>query len=250
MIDDYLSQSGYRVTKVNHTLFDGLSAATLTLTGSLPSVAFRCAVTLYTAGAHTDCAGSVMVGSETLTFSGASKKITTVNLSALPTITTSGLDCMVLVEAITTGGAPIQTETQTAIYCRLQNTQKSFQNAEGEWTQSQAIAYVSDSSFEVGSVFSQGGYDYQIAQVSAHSDLSGDEVFRKLYLTGRTAAPATREEAVDLTYGDMATSVYDTDEDGVVDLTEGIREVSEFPTSPKKGDMVLKDGEIYVCTGT
>jgi hypothetical protein len=250
MISDYLSQSGYRVTKAHHVLFDGLSGATLILTGSLPSVAFRCLVALYTAGAHTDCAGSVVVGSETLAFAAAGKKITTVNLSALPTITTSGLNCMVLVEAITTGGAPIQTETQTAIDCRFQNTQKNFQNQEGQWTQSQAVAYVSDSSFEIGSVFSQGGYDYQIAQVSAHSDLDGEEQFRKLYLTGRTAAPSGREEAEDLTGGDMTKAVYDIDLDGVVDTAEGIREVSEFPTAPKKGDMVLKDGELYVCTGT
>jgi hypothetical protein len=254
-IDDYLNQSGYRVTKANHVLYDALSAATLALTGSLPAVAFRCLVAVYTAGAHTDCAGSVVVGSETLTFTAAAKKVTTVNLSALPVITTSGLNCMVLVEANTTGGAPIQEETQTAIDCRFQNTQKSFQNSAGEWTKSQAIAYVSDSNIAIGSIFSQGGYDYSISQVSAHDDLDGDEVFRKLYLTGRTVAPATRAAAAEapgtvVPSDVMLKSVYDIDNDLVADQAEGIREVTEFPTSPKKGDMVLKDGEIYVCTGT
>lgn len=244
MIDDYLNQSGYRVTKANHTLYDGLSAAALSLTGSLPSVAFRCAVTLSTATGRTDCAGSVVVGSETLAFTAAGKKITTVSLSALPTITTANIDCNILVEAITTGGAPIQEETHTEIYCRFQNTQKAFQNSAGEWTQSQAVAFVSDSNLVLGSVFSFDGYDYSIAQVSAHADLDGDEVFRKLYLTGRTVAPTGRTVA-DMT-GDMKKSVYDIDQDGVVDKAEGIREVTEFPASPAVGDMVLKEGKVYI----
>ncbi len=183
MISDYLNQSGYKITKANHVLYSGLSAATLTLTGSLPSVAFRCAVTISSTTGHTDCAGSVVVGSETLTFAAAGKKATTVSLSALPVITTSGLNCNILVEAITTGGAPIQQETLTAVACRFQNTQTSFMDPTGEWTKSQAIAYVSDSGFEIGSIFRYGGQDYHIAQVSAHCDLEGDEVFRKLYLT-------------------------------------------------------------------
>lgn len=38
MIDDYLNQSAYRVVKGNHKLYDDTTAATLNLTGSLPSV--------------------------------------------------------------------------------------------------------------------------------------------------------------------------------------------------------------------
>jgi hypothetical protein len=55
---------------------------------------------------------------------------------------------------------------------------------------------------------------------------------------------------VSIEIADMRKAVYDVNRDGIVDVTEGIREVSEFPSTPKKGDMVLKDGEIYVCTGT
>lgn len=29
---------------------------------------------------------------------------------------------------------------------------------------------------------------------------------------------------------------------------EGVREVTEFPDNPKKGDIVMKDGQLYVCT--
>lgn len=41
---------------------------------------------------------------------------------------------------------------------------------------------------------------------------------------------------------------YDADNDGTVDTAEGVREVTEFPDNPKKGDIVMKDGQLYVCT--
>lgn len=41
---------------------------------------------------------------------------------------------------------------------------------------------------------------------------------------------------------------YDADNDGAVDTAEGVREVTEFPDNPKKGDIVMKDGQLYVCT--
>jgi len=104
MIDDYLNQSAYRVVKGKHKLYDDTTAATLNLTGSLPSVPFRVAVTLSSVTGHTDVAGTVTVGSETLTFTTATRKTTTTLLSALPTITTSGLNCNILVEAITSAG--------------------------------------------------------------------------------------------------------------------------------------------------
>ena len=40
----------------------------------------------------------------------------------------------------------------------------------------------------------------------------------------------------------------DANEDGSTDVAEGVRVVAEFPTNPKKGDIVLKDGQLYVCT--
>lgn len=40
----------------------------------------------------------------------------------------------------------------------------------------------------------------------------------------------------------------DANEDGSTDVAEGVREVTEFPANPKKGDIVMKDGQLYVCT--
>ena len=63
LIDD-----AYMVSKGNHILYSGLSATTLVLTGSLPSVPFRVAVSLLAATGHADVAGRVTVGSENLDF--------------------------------------------------------------------------------------------------------------------------------------------------------------------------------------
>lgn len=46
--------------------------------------------------------------------------------------------------------------------------------------------------------------------------------------------------------GNMSKSSYDTDEDGVVDKAEGVRVVTDFPESPSLGDVVVKDGKVYV----
>jgi len=46
----------------------------------------------------------------------------------------------------------------------------------------------------------------------------------------------------------MRRDYYDADNDGAVDTAAGVREVAEFPANPKKGDIVMKDGQLYVCT--
>ena len=46
----------------------------------------------------------------------------------------------------------------------------------------------------------------------------------------------------------MRRDYYDADNDGAVDTAAGVREVTEFPANPKKGDIVMKDGQLYVCT--
>lgn len=123
----------YLVTEADHTLYNAASAATLTLTGTLPSISFRCSVRLYTATGKTDCAGRVTVGSENLDFLAAGKKITTTLLTALPTITTQNLSCMIEILAIDSGGAPIETEAATATKIQFENTSSGFFTPEGVW---------------------------------------------------------------------------------------------------------------------
>jgi hypothetical protein len=112
--------------------------------------------------------------------------MTTVTLTALPVVTYANLDCNIRIEAINVGGADIKVETETELKCRFQDTQKSFTNNMGEWTQSQAIAYTNNSNCIIGTSFSYGGYDYSISQVSVMTRLDGTEEGRKLYLTNKS----------------------------------------------------------------
>lgn len=178
-----LKTAAYRVDRANWKIFSGPSAASLVLNGDgLPTVAFKCAITLSTATGRTDVVGSVTVGSETISFTSATRKTTTTLLSALPAITTSGLDCNILIEALNSGGVNILKETLTAIVCRFMNVQKSFRDALGNWTTSQAQALTADTGCNVGGILRIGTTDYQIMQMESYSKLSGREFLRRLYL--------------------------------------------------------------------
>ena len=158
-------EDAYIITYGNHELYDDTTAATLTLTGSLPSVSFRCRVTISAVTGHSDVAGSVVVGAETLAFTAAGSKTATSALSALPVITTSGLDCNILIEAITTGGAPIQAETATATKVQFENTASGYFNAQGQWTvYSGSYAMCRDVAV-VGNKLRYGGVDLPIKKV-------------------------------------------------------------------------------------
>lgn len=254
LISDYLNQTGYRVISNPVSLFDGNSSSTLTLTGTWPvGRTGRLKITISSTTGHTDCIGTITIGSETLAFAQAGTKLTTNGLTASPIITTANLDCHIHVVVIDTVGQPIYEETALELDCRFQDTQKAFQDPTGKWTNSSAIVYTDEDSCNIGTTFSYGGYDYNIAQVSIMTDLDGSEEGRKLYLTGKTLSPDRAievEEGAEMLTRYMTRATYDTDEDGIVDTAEGIREVDDFPTSPKKGDLVLKDGELYICTGT
>jgi hypothetical protein len=173
--------TAYKITSTQHVLFDGDAASTLTLTGTKPAVSFRCQVRLYTATAKTDCTGSVVVGTETLTFTQASKKVTSVSLTALPVVTTSNLTCLVEIIAIDVAGMPIMDATETAIKVRWEPTTKSVQNASGAWIITSAFAMVVDSTILPGSVVKYLGVSYVVVTVEAFPWLDGTELYRILY---------------------------------------------------------------------
>ena len=158
-------EDAYILTYANHELYDGTAAATLALAGSLPSVSFRCKVTISAATGHADVAGSVVVGAETLAFDAAGTKTTTTALSALPIITTSGLDCHILIEAITTGGAPIQAETATATKVQFENTASGYFNAQGQWTVYSGSYAMCRDAATVADKLRYGGVDLPIKKV-------------------------------------------------------------------------------------
>ena len=250
MISSYLNQDGYRVNNGNWELYDDTSAATLELTGDLPEASFRCRITLSSVTGHADCIGHILINSEDINFLAASSKNSTILLTELPTVTTTGLDCNILITAIDSAGAPIPYDTQLEISCRFQDTQKSFRDSKGEWSTSSAIAYVTETSCGIGTIFSCNGYDYNIAQVSIMTGLDGTEEGRKLWLTGKTESPDRAvevEEGSELLTRYMTKAVYDTDEDGIADKAEGVRDLDDLPTSPDEGEMAAKDGKLYVA---
>lgn len=177
--------AAYKVTKSNAVLFNAVpSSSPITLTGSAPTIPYRCRVKVLASGTHADCSGSVIVGSDTLSFTTSGQtKICTTNITAstLPIVSYTGIDCLVLIECLDTGGQEIKTETATSIQIRYEPTTKNYQGPDGQWTQSQSYAMVVDSTISVGSVIRYNTIDYQVKQVEAFSWLDGTEIYRILY---------------------------------------------------------------------
>ena len=183
MIDDYLNQVGEKKTSVLWTLYNDLSAATLVLTGAAPAVTFRCKIAVSVNGAHTDVAGTVTVNAEVITFSSATTKTTTTNLTALPTVTCQNLDCNVKIWCIDTGLADIYQHSYADFFCRWEDVNVIFMNNLGAWTQSNAKV-VCKEAYAVGDYLRKDGTttEYPIKQVVVVKDLDAVEQFRKYTL--------------------------------------------------------------------
>jgi hypothetical protein len=173
--------SAYLVTKAAVSLFDGTLTASPTIGAWPTGITGRCKVTISSVVGHTDCVGTITIGSETLTFSQASTKQTTVNLTAKPTVTSSGLDCHCHTTVIDTGGADVIAETLTAIKIRFEPTSKMYMNATGAWTQSQASAMVVNSTIKINDIIRYNSVDYPVRQIEALNWLDGNELYRILY---------------------------------------------------------------------
>lgn len=181
MIDDYLAAGAYLVTKAAVSLFDGTLTASPTI-GSWPTgITGRCKVIISSVTGHTDCTGTITIGSETLTFTQAGTKQTTINLTAKPTITSSGLDCHCHITVIDVGGADVVAETLTAIKIRFEPTSKMYMNTVGAWTQSQAYCMVVNSTIKINDIIRYNSTDYQVKQIEAFNWLNGNELYRILY---------------------------------------------------------------------
>lgn len=48
------------------------------------------------------------------------------------------------------------------------------------------------------------------------------------------------------TTGDMNSSLYDSNHDGIVDFADGIRVLESFPNDSKLGDLVIVNNELFV----
>ena len=247
-----LKQTAYKVSKSLWTLYNSLSAATLTLIDVAPSVPFRCAVTLEVATGHADCVGSVTIGAEVLNFTAAGKKISKTNLSALPVITTSGLDCSVLITCMSALGADLEKETLSEVKCAWVPAQKYFQNSLGEWQLSDVVA-LTKSVLNADDIISYNNYDYIVKQVLGGNRIMGVTAPFKLFLTGGSPSPSGRLiSTVDAISADiMMKGIYDVDKDGIVDKAESIPVLDALPTdlsSFSEGDMFKVGNKIYIVS--
>lgn len=172
--------TAYIVSSAVHELYDDDSAATLTLTGTAPTVNYRLRITL----SGTDCAGTVTIdGTETLTFSAAGTKQTTTTLTAnsLPTVTTANLNCNILIECLNVGGAEIMAETTTAIKVRHESDLVTVRNPEGNWTTYNGYVMVRNSTIDLSDKIRINSTDYTPKRIEPQYWLDGTETHRIVY---------------------------------------------------------------------
>jgi len=183
MIDDYLNQIGEKKTSALWTLYNNLSAATLVLTNTAPTVTFKCKITVSVNGVHNDVTGSVTVYAEVISFTSATTKTTTNSLTALPTVTCQNLDCNVKITCIDTGLTDIYQHSYADFFCRWEDVNVLFMNNLGAWTQSNAKV-VCKEAYAVGDYLRKDGTttEYPIKQATVVTDLDAVEQFRKYTL--------------------------------------------------------------------
>jgi hypothetical protein len=177
MITSYLAPGACRVTKGPVTLYSGISSGTLTLTGTWPVNGSKLAIVASAITGHTDCAGTVTVNSEVITFTQAGRKTSTVSLTAKPTIVTASLDCNLIITVLDSGLAPVLAETLAAINTRIEPHQSGHSDAQGVWTTIQDTQIFSDSLLVVDDVVRKDAKDYHIKQVDENPDLSGEVAY-------------------------------------------------------------------------
>jgi hypothetical protein len=136
MAGEFFNDSATLVKSALWQLFNGLSSASLTLTGVAPTGPFRLAITLSASRTHVDCSGRVTInGTENIDFLVAGRKTSTTFLTSLPTITTQNLDCHILITCISTSGDNIYQTTNSTISVDWDDSQKWVPTPSGVWTQ-------------------------------------------------------------------------------------------------------------------
>ena len=174
------------VQKASWQVHNGLSLPTLTLQ-AVPTGTFKLAITASVVAGHTNCGsvgtpGTITINAGTpIQFTQATKKISTVLLTSIPTITTANLDCNLLIEALDSGGAPITKETITSISCFYDDTVKGYWGPEGVWTVNNSRMQSDDvSQAVIGDTIRYLGRDWPIKFISIAKNRMRLELFRTL----------------------------------------------------------------------
>lgn len=176
----FLTASAMLLTYAVHELYDDLSAATLTLTGTKPSVAFKCSITLSAATGHADCLGDVYINAEKISFLQAATKTSTTNLTAMPVVTTANLDCNIKITCIDTGNAPIEDETQTAISCDWDESTTWYPNAQGTYSRSDSNCETDNITAKIADKVLFNGKTYTVKNIKDGETTLGGTVLTKV----------------------------------------------------------------------
>jgi hypothetical protein len=190
-LDKFLNQDALIVVQNNWSLYDGTPTGSPLTILTPPSGSFRCKATISSVAGHTTVVGTLTIGGEVLTFTGAGTKTSTVTLTSKPVVAYSGLDCHIHLTAISTSGADIKQESTTAIDVRWQDYTKLWQDASGGFTQTNSMIFTDSSSPVVGSIIRYdrsnpttptNGTDYTVTQMRSRYNKKGTFIFKTLYI--------------------------------------------------------------------
>jgi hypothetical protein len=147
-----------------------------------PTGSFRCKATISAVTGHATCAGTLTIGSETQTFVATGTKVFTIALTAKPVITYSGLDCMIVITAIDTGGADIHQTANTTIAVDWDDSQKWVPSPQGVWTQvDQTSCETDDFTAKIGDTVLHGGKTYPIKNIKDGEQTLSGTVLTRIY---------------------------------------------------------------------
>jgi hypothetical protein len=191
-LKDYMNQSAQKKGGI-WTFYDGLvTTGALTLLRSdvpsqnvqalpIPPATFVLKIVASAPSGHTDCAGTVTVNAEVITFTVAATKYTVTGLTTIPTISTSALDCKLVITAYD----PVST---TDIYewftapCRWENNQIGYWTSAGAWSMSNSVV-ISETNYIVGNTLRLVGgsdvYGQLVKSIIVFLDQDGVEQGRR-----------------------------------------------------------------------
>ena len=175
-----LTDPALLVTKAAASIFDGTMVASPTI-GTWPTgITGRCKVTISLVAGHTDLSGTIVIGSETLTFTQAGTKTTTTNLTAKPTVSSANIDCHCHITVIDAGGADVLTETTTAIDIKFKDEAEYYSQSMGGFVKRPAQCVTDETASRVNDVIRYNLVDYPIKAIHAKRDRLGIERRRVL----------------------------------------------------------------------
>jgi len=131
-----------------------------------------------------DVVGTVTIATETITYTVAATKTTTVSLTSLPAVSYANIDCKITIKCINSGGAPLFIETETNLPCKIEVKTKNIPSPTGGWTSIQATEMQARGTFAIDDIVKfdidnpfdpTDGIEYQIVAIRPKVGYMGKE---------------------------------------------------------------------------